>query len=68
MEMMVLDRNNKGLAKAEVERHLESCKIYSKQHGSPCFLVSIAVLPKEKEETKDVSIFVGLHPRYMDFS
>ena len=59
MEMMVIDRANKGVAKAEVTRHLKSCKTYSKQHGKPCFLISIAILPNELKKTKGVSISKG---------
>ena len=58
MEMMVVDREHKGVARAEVERHLQSCASYSKQHGQPCFLVSVAVLPgSQTEKPKNVSIW-----------
>ena len=57
LEVMVIDRYNKASAEAEVERHLKTCKTSWKQHGEPCFLVSIAVLPdKLDNKAKSVSI------------
>ena len=56
MEVMVIDRRNKAMAESEIQRHLKSCKTYSKQHGEQCFLVSFAVLPNKTKQAKAVSI------------
>lgn len=53
----MIDRDDKAAARSELKRHLQSCKIYSSQHGQPCFLVSIAVKPGKNKpiRTKSVS-------------
>lgn len=49
MEIMVIDRSDRSVAKSEFQRHLKSCMTYSGQHEEPCFLVSVAVKPLKND-------------------
>jgi hypothetical protein len=50
MEMMVIDRSDANVAMRELRRHYVSCQTYAKQHGGPCFLINLVVLPDAKDD------------------